>query len=133
MLLSLALGEARAETLTDQERTSIAIETTVTRALRWATSVDGVRHLALVGPPGAGKTFAAQLAERHGVLRLELPSADAATAGTVERTIVAALREDRRLLLTARLDDLSTWAARDDLRRRARDHLAGGTRSSRRA
>ncbi|UQA57433.1 ATP-binding protein [Polyangium aurulentum] len=115
MLLALALGEAPAERLTDQERAAIAVETPVTSALRWATAVESVRHLALVGPPGTGKTFAAQLASRYGVVGIELPSAEAVTAGEVARDIVAALRENRRLLLTARADDLSTWAARDDL------------------
>ena len=115
LLLALALGEARAETLTDLERAAIAVETPVTRALRWATSVDGVRHLALVGPAGAGKSFAVRMADRLGLAGFELPDPDAAIAAEVARDVVTALRENRRLLLTARPDVLSAWAARDDI------------------
>lgn len=115
LLLSLALGEAHAERLTEKERASIAIETPLTRALRWATSGDGARHLALVGPPGTGKTFAVRTADRYGMVGFELPSAGAANAGEIADGIVAALRENHRLLITARPDDLRTWAARADL------------------
>lgn len=115
LLLALALGRARAESLSEATRTAIAIDTPVTRALRHAASVDGLAHLALVGPPGSGKSFAARMADRLGLASIELHSPAASGSEDVAREAVLALRARRRLLITARPDDLADWTERDDL------------------
>lgn len=111
----LAAGAATAEALSDQERASIAVETPLTRALRWASAVDGIQHLAVVGPRGTGKTFAVQMAPRFGFLGFDLPRADAPETTDIERRLHEALREGRRILLAVRPEDLAAWIARSDL------------------
>jgi hypothetical protein len=111
----LAAGAATAEALSDQERASIAVETPLTRALRWACAVDGIQHLAVVGPRGTGKTFAVQMAPRFGFVGFDLPPADAPETSNTERRLHEALREERRILLAVRPGDLDAWLARSDL------------------